>query len=315
MVIALVSYVESIAVAKAVAAKHGYKIDSNQELIALGFAKLGGAFFQSFPTAGSFSRTALNDQAGGRTGIATIIAACIIALTLIFLTPLFYYMPNAVLAAIIIIAVARLFDFREMIDLWKMDKKDLAMLLITFFSTLALGIEQGIAVGVVISLTVLIYSSTKPHSAELGRLGSTSNFRNIIRYPEAITDNEILIFRFNSPLYFASVEHFRDSLEELIEGKGDNLQLIIFDASAMNVIDSTGIHTMKELIRDLKLRRISFYISGAIGPVRDKLKASGIIEIMGAENFFFDIPDALVYFEGAGKDNNNSDYSPIQTNI
>lgn len=315
LVIALVSYVESIAVAKAIASKHGYKIDPNQELVALGFAKFGGAFFQSFPTAGSFSRTALNDQAGGRTGIATIISAGIIALTLIFLTPLFFYMPNAVLAAIIIIAVARLFDIREMIELWTIDIKDLAMLLITFFSTLALGIEEGIAVGVVISLTVLIYSSTKPHSAELGRLGSTNSYRNINRYPEAITNDEILIFRFDSPLYFASAEHFRDTMEELIEIKNDKLKLIILDASAINEIDSTGIHGMKELIKDLKLRRITFYISGAIGPVRDKLKASGIIEIMGEENFFFDVTDALTFFEGSEINNRDDSYSPIQTNI
>lgn len=315
LVIALVSYIQSIAVAKAIATKHGYKMDPNQELIALGFAKFGGSFFQSFPTSGSFSRTALNDQAGGRTGIATIISAAVIALTLIFLTPLFYYMPNAVLAAIIIIAVARLFEIEEMTELWTTDKKDLTMLLITFFSTLALGIENGIAVGVVISLTVMIYSSTKPHSAELGRLGTTNNFRNINRYPEAETDNEILIFRFDSPLYFASVEHFRETIEELIEKKNDMLNLIILDASSIHMIDSTGLHMMKELIKDLKMRRISFYISGAIGPVRDKLKTSGIIKIMGEENFFFDVTDALKYSEGAGRNNRDGDYSPLQTNI
>ncbi|WP_372906492.1 SulP family inorganic anion transporter [Rhodohalobacter sp.] len=314
LIISLVSYMESIAVAKAIANKHGYKVDANQELVALGAANIGGAFFQAFPTTGGFSRTAVNDQSGANSTVASIISAVIIALTVLFLTPLFYYLPSAVLAAIIMVAVAGLFDAAEMKHLWKTDKRDLAMLLVTFIATLALGIEEGIAIGVVLSLILVIYSSTKPHSAELGQLGETRNYRNINRYNEANISDEILIYRYDSALYFANVEHFQDTLFSKIEQRGEKLELVILDASAIHTIDSTGIHTLNEIIKDLKHRGITFFIAGAIGPVRDKLKTSGIQESMGQENFFFDVSDAVMFYKET-HERNRKTFSPIQTNV
>ncbi|MEX0844762.1 MAG: solute carrier family 26 protein [Balneolaceae bacterium] len=315
LVISLVGYMESIAVAKAIANKHGYKVDPNQELIGLGVANIGGALFQSYPTTGGFSRTAVNDQAGAKTGMASIISAVIIALTVLFLTPLFYYLPSAVLASIIMVAVAGLFDTHVMKHLWKTDKKDLAMLAVTFIATLALGIEEGIAIGVLISLVMVIYSSTKPHSTELGRLGDSRNFRNIERYKDAITDENILIYRFDSQLYFANVEYFRDSIDELIANKGDNLQLVILDASAVNSIDSTGVHALQELIKDLNEREVELYFAGTIGPVRDKLKINGITEGLSVDNFYFDVADALSAFKNDHDPNHQKSHSPLQTNV
>jgi len=314
LIISLVSYMESIAVAKAIANKHGYKVDANQELMALGAANIGGSLFQAFPTTGGFSRTAVNDQSGANTTIASIISAAIIALTVLFLTPLFYYLPSAVLAAIIMVAVAGLFDAAEIKYLWKTDRRDLSMLLVTFFATLALGIEEGIAVGVVLSLVLVIYSSTKPHSAELGQLGSTKNFRNINRYEEANREDEILIYRYDSSLYFANVEHFQDSLFSKIEQRGEKLELVILDASAIHSIDSTGVHVLSEVIKDLRQRRIAFFIAGAIGPVRDKLKKCGIQESMGEENFFFDVSGAVAYYKDM-PERVKQTFSPCQTNV
>jgi len=314
LVISLVSYMESIAVAKAIAHKRGYKIDANQELIALGGANLGGAFFQSFPTTGGFSRTAVNDQSGAGTTLASVITALLIGLTVLFLTPLFYYLPSAVLAAIIMVAVAGLFDAEEMSQLWTTDKKDLAMLGATFLATLLLGIEEGIGIGVLLSLTMVIYSSTKPHSAEVGRLGNTNNFRNVNRYPEAKTDPEILIFRFDSNLYFANVEHFQESLNENIDQRGDDLSLLVLDASSIHSIDSTGVHTLKKLIEDLDDKQIKCYMAGVIGPVRDKLKTSGVTDAMGEENFFFDVANAVAYYKDSENKSLERDFSPLQTN-
>lgn len=314
LIISLVSYMESIAVAKAIANKHGYKVDANKELIALGAANIGGAFFQAFPTTGGFSRTAVNDQSGANTTIASIFSAVIIALTVLFLTPLFYYLPSAVLAAIIMVAVAGLFDAFEMKHLWNTDKRDLAMLLATFVATLALGIEEGIAVGVVLSLVLVIYSSTKPHSAELGRLGNTKNYRNINRYSEANIEEEILIYRYDSSLYFANVEHFQETLLSKIEQRGEQLELVILDASAIHSIDSTGIHMLSEVIKDIRQRRIALFIAGAIGPVRDKLKKCGIQETMGKENFFFDVSDAVEFYKELPADMKRK-FSPCQTNV
>lgn len=316
LVISLVGYMESIAVAKAIANKHGYKVDPNQELVALGVANIGGAFFQAYPTTGGFSRTAVNDQAGAQTGMASLISAGIIALTVVFLTPYFYYLPMSVLASVIIVAVAGLFDTHEMKELWKKDRRDMAMLAVTFIATLSLGIEQGILVGVVLSLGVVIYSSARPHSTELGRLGDSKTYRNITRYTDATVRDDVLIYRFDSPLYFANVEFFRDDLEEHIARKGDSLKLVVLDASAMSSVDSTGVHSLNELISDLFDRGIRFSIAGAIGPVRDKLKLCGVVERMGDNNFWFDVDEAVEHFtEDRSEHQRTANYSPLQSNV
>ncbi|CAN5405132.1 sulfate permease [soil metagenome] len=313
LAIALISFMESIAVAKAMASKRGYKIDANQELIGLGSANLVGSFFQAYPTTGGFSRTAVNDQAGAATTVASIFSALLVALTVMFLTPLFYYLPMSVLAAIIILAVISLFDVKEIKFLWKTDRRDFVMLAFTFLITLFIGIEQGIIAGVLISLAVVIYSSTKPHNAELGRLGDSSNFRNIERYEQAKIDDDVLIYRFDSSLYFANADFFIENITQRIDNKGEKLELVILDASAINSIDSTGLHTIQELIKDLKLRRIEFYIAGALGPVRDQLKRCGITDVMGEDNFFFDVSDALAEYKYSKKDQLNEKFSPTQS--
>jgi SulP family sulfate permease len=315
LVISLVSYMESIAVAKAIANKHGYKVDANKELVGLGLANIGGSFFQSFPTTGGFSRTAVNDQSGAKTTLAAIVSAGIIGLTVLFLTPLFYYLPSAVLAAIIMVAVAGLFDYQEMLNLFKTDKKDLAMLLITFVATLALGIEEGIGIGVLISLALVIYSSSKPHNAELGRLGESKTFRNINRYEEANITEDVMIYRFDAPIYFANVEHFRESINHRIADHSDDLELVILDASAINNIDSTGVHMLTELIQDLNQKGVRFYIAGAIGPVRDKLMKSGVVELMGRDTYFFDVDEALEYYRKSEDVREEREFSPLQTNV
>lgn len=293
LVIALVGYMESIAVAKAIANRKGHKVNANQELIALGTANIGGSFFQAFPTTGGFSRTAVNNQAGANSGIASLISAGIIALTVLFLTPLFYHLPAAVLAAIIITAVITLFDYYEITYLWKTDKKDFGMLLITFLSTLFLGIETGIGVGVITSLAMVIYNSTKPHSTELGRLGNSNIFRNTNRFPDAHIDDHIVIYRFDSPLYFANVESFSETAKSLIKSRDKPVYYFILDASVISWIDSTGINVLKELSRDLKCKQVELIMASTRGPVRDKLSVSGLTDLIGLDNFYYDVADAM----------------------
>ena len=312
LIISLVAYVQSIAIAKLMASKKGYRIDSNQELIALGAANIGGAFFQAFPTTGGFSKTAVNEQSGGKSGISAITTAVLIGLTLLFLTPLFYYLPKAILAAIIISAVAGLFDLRRMVYLWRADKRDLSMLLITFFATIIIGIEEGIAIGVVISVITVVYSTTRPPTAELGRLGDTRNFRNVNRYHSATTWEDILVYRFDSALYFANVEYFQDSLENLIQDKGEeNLNLVILDARSINSIDSTGVHILKFIIKGLRDREIDIYIAGAIGPVSKMLKKTEIVDMVGEDHFFFDVPSAVEHYQSGESSATDHDYSPL----
>ncbi|MEM0995826.1 MAG: solute carrier family 26 protein [Bacteroidota bacterium] len=298
LTIGLVGFMESIAVAKAIQAKHkDYEIDANQELIGLGLANIGGALFRSFPTTGGFSRTAVNDQAGAQTGLASIISAGFIALTLLFLTPLFYYLPKAILASVIMVAVFGLIDFKEMRHLWKTDRVDLGLLLATFLATLVLGIELGIGVGVALSLIMVIYRSAYPHVAELGRLAGTPYYRNVDRFPDAEQRADVLVVRFDAQMYFANAGFFRDKIDQLARSKGAALKLIVLNAESITFMDSSAVEMLKEMVRDYRNAGVSLALASVIGPVRDILFRSGLVEVLGPDAVFVHCSDAVDYYD------------------
>ncbi|XP_054787738.1 sulfate transporter 4.1, chloroplastic-like isoform X2 [Prosopis cineraria] len=209
-----VAILESVGIAKALAAKNGYELDSNQELFGLGVANVLGSFFSAYPTTGSFSRSAVNHESGAKSGISGIVTGIIITCTLLFLTPLFTDIPQCVLAAIVISAVIGLVDYEEAIFLWRVDKRDFLLWTITSTTTLFLGIEIGVLVGVGASLAFVIHESANPHIAVLGRLPGTTVYRNIKQYPEAYTYNGIVVVRIDSPIYFANISYIKDRLRE-----------------------------------------------------------------------------------------------------
>lgn len=291
--IALIAFMESISVAKAINSTHKeYEINPNQELIALGLSNIIGALFKSYPTTGGFSRSAVNDQSGANTPFAAIIAATLIALTLLFLTPLFYFLPQSILAAIIMVAVFKLIDWKYPIFLWKVKREDFWMLIITFIITLTIGIKEGIIIGVLLSIIMTIYRSTQPHFAELGLLKGSKEFRNIKRFSDAETRNDILIFRFDAQLYFANVNYFKDSINTSIHAKGDQLKAIILDFKNINNVDATGLHQLEEIIKDHKQKGLKIYIADAIGPVRDVFHNAGIVQLVGENNFYLNVMEA-----------------------
>jgi len=293
LTISLIAYMESIAVAKAIQKRHrDYRVIPNQELIGLGLANIVGSFFQAFPTTGGFSRTAVNDQAGAKTGMAAIISALVIALSLLFLTPLFYYLPKTILASIIMVAVFGLIDWKEIKHLYKTDRNDLMMLLITFFTTLGLGIEKGILTGVALSILMIILKTTRPHYAILGQVEGAV-FRNIKRFPNAKTDPELLVFRFDARIYFANVQYLQDKIEDEIFKKGSDLKRIIFDTESVNDIDSSGMHALFDLVKSLRENGIELHFTGVKGPIRDKMAKCGFTEILGMNNFHLRIQEAI----------------------
>ncbi|MCK5638199.1 MAG: STAS domain-containing protein, partial [Flavobacteriaceae bacterium] len=304
LTIALVSFMESIAVAKAIQVKHrDYKVIPNQELIALGLANVLGSFFQSYPTTGGFSRTAVNDQAGAKSGLASIFSALLIVITLLFLTPLFYNLPKAILASVIMVAVFGLIDYKEVIHLWKSNRTDFFLLIITFFATLILGIEKGIALGVILSLAMVIYKTTKPHVAVLAKIPGTHFYRNIERFEEDVQPKEdVLIVRFDAQLYFANTTFFKDKLEELVLEKGEKLKLIIIDGESMNNLDSSGVHTLIEVIDNYNLKGIEIAFSGVKGPVRDAMDKGGVTKKMSFNNFFMSIQEAIDCYDSMCND-------------
>lgn len=294
LTLSLIAFMEAISQAKAIEDKHtDYKVDANQELIALGLSNIVGSIFKSYPSTGGFSRTAVNDQAGAKTGMSFIIAAGVVALTLLFLTPLFYYLPKAVLGGIIIVAVMGLINIKYPVKLWKYKKDDLIMLLGTFAVTLTIGIKEGIIVGVILSLGFLIFRSTRPHIAECERIEGTNYFKNVERFDNTKGREEVLIFRFDGQLYFANTNYFKDQLNDMIAKKGPQLKLVILNAEAINHMDSSAIHMLDKTIKELSKKEIYFAVTGAIGPVRDIIFNSGLSKIIGKELMFAEVNKAL----------------------
>ncbi|KAK5795233.1 hypothetical protein PVK06_036491 [Gossypium arboreum] len=260
-----VAILESVGIAKALAAKNGYELDSNQELFGLGVANIFGSFFSAYPTTGSFSRSAVNHESGAKTGLSGIITGSIMCCALLFLTPLFEYIPQCALAAIVISAVITLVDYEEAIFLWRVDKKDFLLWTITTTTTLFLGIEIGVLVGVGVSLAFVIHESANPHIAVLGRLPGTTVYRNIQQYPEAYTYNGIVIVRIDAPIYFANISYIKDRLREyeVVGNKStkrgpevERIYFVILELAPVTYIDASAVQALKDLHQEYKSRDI-----------------------------------------------------------
>ena len=291
--LALIAFMEAISVAKAVEERHDdYKVDPNQELIALGASNVFGSILQSYPVTGGFSRTAVADQAGAKTGMAAIVSSIVVLLTLLFLTPLFYYLPKALLASIIMVAVFGLIDFKYPIRLLKYRFDEFVLLLVTFCITLTVGITQGIGVGVLLSMILLVYRTSKPHMAELGIVKGTSLLRNIDRFNAKVEEIEdVLILRFDAQLYYGNKDFFKEQVLTRITDKKPNV--FILNARSINYIDSTGMLELNSVINEVKENNIRFIIADAIGPIRDLLYKSGTIDILGKENLIVNTNEAI----------------------
>lgn len=297
LTISFIGYMESIAMAKAIAAKEKYKIDPDRELVGLGLANVGGSFFAGYPVTGGFSRSAVNYQAGARTPLASIITALLIVLTLLFFTGLFYYLPNAVLAAIIMVAVYSLIDAKELKYLFKVNKVDGLTWLLTFLATLLIGIEQGIIAGAIFSLLVFIRRSAYPHVAELGYLPEEKVYRNTARYPDAETDPEILIFRVDASLYFANMTFLEEQLCKRLAEKPET-EWVVFDFSSVNSIDAVAIHALEDLMEQCQSGKVKMVFAGIKNTVLDVLKRADWERKYGNSIHYMSIEDALSSIKG-----------------
>ncbi|MBA0697588.1 hypothetical protein Goari_021124, partial [Gossypium aridum] len=331
LVITGVAILESVGIAKALAAKNGYELDSNQELFGLGAANVLGSFFSAYPTTGSFSRSAVNHENGAKTGLAGVITGIVMCCALLFLTPVFEYIPlhleelllgmltmgplQCALAAIVISAVISLVDYEEAIFLWRVGKKDFLLWIITAITTLFFGIEIGVLIGVGFSLAFVIHESANPHIAVLGRLPGTTVYRNIQQYPEAYTYNGIVIVRIDSPIYFANTSYIKDRLREyeivvdkltrrgpqvgriyfvVLEMSLSYKKNVAFDSpAAVTYIDTGAVQALKELHHEYKSRHIQIAISNPNRNVLLMLSKSGVVELIGKEWYFVRVHDAV----------------------
>jgi sulfate permease, SulP family len=298
LTISLVGFAESFAVAKTIQAKHkNYRLIANQELVALGMANISSSFFRGFPVTGGLSRSAVNNQAGAKTGLSSIFSSALIVLTLLFFTGLFHNLPNAILASVVIVAVSGLIDLKEPRRLWYKDRSDFAMLVATFIFTLTFGIVIGILSGMALSLLVVIYRASKPHMAQLGRVPGTNTFRNISRFSNLDVKEDLLIVRIDGPIYFANVEYIKDKLDIWVEERQDKIKMIIINMESVTNIDSTGANEFNEWIMSWRKLGIDVCMSSIKGPVRDVLSRWALLEKVGTDHIFLDDNTAVSAFD------------------
>ena len=293
LAITLVAMVESLAMAQYFAARRRYRIRAGQEFVALGAANITAGIFQGYPVAGSFSRTAVNAASGAATPVAGIVTSAVIALTLAVAAPVFRPLPKAALAAVVFMAATSLFDIGEARRLWRVKRSDFYLLLLAFSATLLLGIEKGIAVAVVASLVVILQKTSRPHIAVLGRLPGTHLFRNVERSPSAVTTPGVLVVRVDAPLYFANAEYLKEKLERVAAEREEDLQVLVFDMSSVNDIDSSADRALHELADDLEAQGIDLYLASVKGLVRDVMRRSGLYERLGPDRFFLSTDEAV----------------------
>ena len=290
-VLVFVGYMESIAIAQALASRRRQKVDANQELIALGIANVGASFTAGYPVTGGFSRSVVNFEAGATTPLASVATATLVALTVTFLTPLFYSIPYAVLAAVIIVAVASLVDWRMPMRLWRSNKADALALVVTFVAVCALGIEIGVLVGIGTSLGLFLWRTSRPHIVVVGRVGTSESFRNVLRY-EVTTHPAVLAIRVDESLYFANTRYLADALLARV-AEHHAVQHLLLVGSGINYIDASAVETLRELIERLHDAGVAFHLTDIKGPVLDQLYRAGLIGELGEDHLFFSTHEAM----------------------
>ncbi|MEZ5282216.1 MAG: solute carrier family 26 protein [Acidimicrobiales bacterium] len=281
LVITMVGFMESIAVAKVYAKRNRYEVEPNSELVGLGAANVASGLFGGYPVTGGFSRTAVNATAGARTPLASLITAAIVLATIAFFTPLLESLPQAALGAIIVMAVLGLIDVGEMRHIAKVKRSDLIGLGVAFVATLVVGIEIGIGVAVVASMLVVFARMSMPHTAVVGHVDGTTSYRNVARFPEAKTIDGIDIVRVDAALSFVNATQ----VKKLLLGRAAQLEIapraLVLDASGVNDIDATGVEMLSEVLQEVQAMGVDMHLTDVKGPVRDVLHRAGVWSRLG----------------------------------
>jgi high affinity sulfate transporter 1 len=292
LAIVLVGYAEALGAAKAAAMQSGGDIDPNQELVAHGPANILSGLFGGFLVVGSLSKTSVVTAAGARSQLANLVAAAFSLFTLVLLTPLFRNMPEPALAAIVIAAMLHLTKPEYLRHLFARNRLAFANCVIVIGAELTLGVLQGIALGVVLSLLTLIYRSSHPQGAALGQLPGTEAYRDVRRHPEAITFPGLLIWRMGGDLFFASIGHITEALEAALVVRPD-VKRVLLDFSQVNFIDVSASDELSNLIKELKNRGLALAFARVRDSVRDDLRLAGIEATVGPGNFYERITDGV----------------------
>ncbi|MES9967943.1 MAG: sulfate permease, partial [Sedimenticola sp.] len=293
IIISLVGFMEAIAIAKAMAAKTKQRLDANQELVGQGLSNLTSGLFSGYPVSGSFSRSAVNINAGAITGFSSVVTGLVVALTLLLLTPLLYHLPLATLASVIILAVANLVKFKPIVHAWKAEPHDGITAVITFVLTLYIAphIEYGILVGVVLSIILFVIRFMRPRVAELSRY-EDGTMRDITVFPELQVSDKIALIRFDGSLFFANASYFEFKVLEVMSNRPD-LKYIILDGEGINQIDSSGEEVLGQVADRLKQNGVTLVVARMKRQFMQALRRTGLDQEIGEGNFFSRVTYAL----------------------
>lgn len=284
--LAAVQFMVVVSLTRVFAIRHKYRVDPNQELVALGATNFLGSLFQSIPISGSFSRSTVNERAGARTALSNVFAAGLVAVALLFFTPLLYHVPMPVLAAIIIVAAGNLVDVQEIRYLFRTKTSDGWVALATFVTTLGLGIQEGILVGIGVATLVFLYRISRPHVAELGHLPSTRSFKRVERFEEAEPMEGLLVLRVEAGFSFFNAKFLRDYILE--KSRERDLRAVVIDGMSINHLDTTAVDALDQIVRTLEEWGIEIHFAGLTAPVRDVMENSGLGERVGEQRFHID---------------------------
>ncbi|KAJ0440770.1 putative SLC26A/SulP transporter, STAS domain, sulfate anion transporter, STAS domain superfamily [Helianthus annuus] len=297
----ILSLTEGIAVGRTFAALNDYQVDGNKEMIAIGLMNMAGSCSSCYVTTGSFSRSAVNANAGAKTVVSNIIMASTVLVTLLFLMPLFHYTPNLILAAIIITAVIGLIDYQSAIKLWKVDKLDFLACLSSFLGVLMISVPIGLAIAVGVSVFKILLHVTRPNTGVLGNIPGTHIYQNVNRYREAKRVPSFAILGIEAPIYFANATYLQERImrwireeeEWLAANNGSSLKCVIIDMTAVTGIDTSGLAMMKELKKMLEKRSLQLVLANPGGTVMEKLHQSNILESFGLEGVYLTVDEAV----------------------
>ncbi len=286
IIIAMVGFMEAISIAKAMAAQSKDRVNPNQELIGQGMANIFGSFFQAYPASGSFSRSAVNFNAGAKTGFSSVVTAIIVLITLLFLTPLLYHLPKATLAVVVIMAVFGLINFKAVKHIWVANKHDGVAAMVTFVATIGFApkLDHGILIGAVLAITLYLYRTMRPRVAVLGRF-KDGTLRDIEINKDLPTDENIIAVRFDGSLYFANVSYFEDTMLKAV-ATYPNAKYMLVVGDAINQIDASGEEVLHHLVERLHGNNITVVFSGLKRQILLVLKATELFDIIGEQNIF-----------------------------
>jgi sulfate permease, SulP family len=297
LLIAVVGFMESVSVAKALAGRRRQKIDPDRELLALGGANLAASVSGGMPVTGGFSRSVVNFEAGAASGLASLTTALLMALAVLFLTPLLHFLPQAVLAAVIVVAVAGLLDLRALREVLRYDRADGLVMALTFAAVLALGIEPGLVAGLALSLGLFLFRTSRPHVAVVGRVGDSEHFRNIRRHTVA-TVPEVLLIRVDESFYFANTRALEQALLTAVADE-PRIRHVVLIMSAANAVDASAVTTLEELVAELRAAGVTLHLAEVKGPVMDRLQRSRLLEALPPGRVFLSTHEASRALGGA----------------